>query len=135
MMVTGCENSCHHSGSSAADDQNFTHGIFLPVFFHTCGLFCLIKASPTNIRNLLICYADQRFLMFGGFVLLSPGIIFLYNNAKEPAYASSFLLLLHIQLYWICSVLFVGCFLVNFCFLSLTVFEEIHGYLWEQCVC
>ena len=39
------------------------------------------------------------------------------------------------QLYRICSVLFVSCFLVNFCFLSLTVFEEVHSYLWEQCVC
>ena len=31
MMVAGCENPGHHSGGAAAYDQNFTHGIFLPV--------------------------------------------------------------------------------------------------------
>ena len=38
-------------------------------------------------------------------------------------------------LYRVCAVLGICHSLINFGLLSLTIFKEVHGNLWEQCVC
>ena len=135
MMVTGCKNPCHHSGGSAADYYNFAHGIFSCIYF-TLQIVYFIMVPRLRFATINIDMYHWHHIPIGTlYSRVSYSSIITQRSLLTQAPFFVWTYLITDQLYRICSVLFVSCFLVNFCFLSLTVFEEVHSYLWEQCVC
>ena len=130
MMVTGCKNPCHHSGGSAADYYNFAHGIFSCIYF-TLQIVYFIMVPRLRFTTINIDMYHWQHIPIGTlYSRVSYSFIITQRSLLTQAPFCFYFIL-----YRICSVLFVCCFLVNLCLLCLTIFKEVHSYLWEQCVC